>query len=182
MGSQFPLTIDQLVKQFLPAGFSVSEEFQNNSITIWQSMLWEGLGVSSDYKYDMSKYPDGVEPLFASLVVYDVLNLALTQAFLDGMGTGSEGEEGSESGGGIKTIKTGPTEVEFHDNVSSLAKLISAARGSDGLITLISNQACYYARMFKIKLPFCPSIKVVGTMIKAGAKLCYPNKRFIRRG
>ena len=81
-------------------------------------------------------------------------------------GSQTESEEPS-SNGNVKKIVTGPTEVEFFNNVldgetaSSLAKTIVTAMKPGGIIDNIKRNLCMLSSRLNIYLPICNNINTV---------------------
>ena len=81
-------------------------------------------------------------------------------------GSQTEREEPS-SNGNVKKIVTGPTEVEFFNNVldgetaSSLAKTIVTAMKPGGIIDNIKRNLCMLSSRLSIYLPICNNINTV---------------------
>lgn len=178
----FPLTLTQLIGNLLPAGFSVSEDFVTRSVNTWQLFLWGVFKdvVAEEDKYDIRKYPENALPLFAALVVRDVLTVALTGSFLDNMGAAGNAV-GAEAQGSTKRITTGPTEVEFHDGLSALAKLIAATKNGLGILADINEKACMFAQQLGIKLPFCESTHKGLVIKKMGVRVPNIPRKILRR-
>lgn len=146
------LTIDQLVADALPAGFVVSEAYVQNRLRVWQTGLWEAANVDEASKYEISAYTDDWHILLSYLIVYDTLSRVLSGNFTSVLDPGTDTEEG---GGGVKKIVTGPTEVEFHDTTTALAKLLTAMNGENGIFNQFLITACAFAGKLGVQLPFC---------------------------
>jgi hypothetical protein len=146
------LTLDQLVADALPAGFSVATPYIEHRTKVWAMLLWEGAGVPAESKYDITVWPDEWVLLLSYLIVYDVLSRVLIGNFTSVLSDGG-GEEGE--GGGVKRIVTGPTEVEFHDNTTALSKLMTSMSSEDGFFTQFLTTACALGSKLGIQLPFC---------------------------
>lgn len=179
----YPLNLNQLVTLFLPAGFSVSPDFISQNINKWQLLLWDSFStvVLPDDKYDITKYPEESLNLFASLVVYEVMQVALTGNFLEALNSATTAESGSSSSGGVKSIKTGPTEVEYHDSVTAFSKLMSNAGAPGGIMELLTGQTCMYASQWGIKLPWCLGTKTPIPLIKVQGKVPRPFTKYLRK-
>lgn len=150
------LDVNQLVSDELPAGFTVSQDYLDNRLKVWQLLLWVAAKVPEESMYDIEAYSDDWKVLLSYLIVYDVLQRILLGNFVTVLDTGTE-----DSGGGVKKIVTGPTEVEFHDTGKALAEILKAL-SEGGLFAQFLATACAFANKLGIKLPFCAALKRPG--------------------
>lgn len=154
---EFNLTLDQLVEQSLPTGFSVSAQFKNRSLMKWQLLLGEGLGITPSSWYTLTAYSPLAILLFSNLVIYDALVVASRASFILTLGSSGVGETASAVEANPKRITTGPTEVEFHSSGDELSKLLKSGT-SESLIGMFMGEACMVANKLGIKLPFCKQL------------------------
>lgn len=124
--------------------------------------------------YNNELYYEGLEnQLIMELAVYDFLYtklynlLARAGQYLSNV-TGLNEEETdnlTSRGDRIKSITTGPTEVQYYDNLSeSISSLYSTyykALQPGGLIDTIRNQLCMLAERLDIFIPFCQHHRTV---------------------
>jgi hypothetical protein len=110
------------------------------------------------------------------LAVWDFLNMQIvslltgTGQYIDSLtyqsvNTHSEGEEEEPTGddqataGRVKRIQTGPTEVEYFDelsdSLSTLYKAYSEALKPNGIIDVLRQNLCNLASRLRIFLPMC---------------------------
>lgn len=127
-------------------------------------------------EYTNELYYEGLEnQLIMELAVWDFLNMEIT-SLLTGTGQyldsltysssskskgSSEDEAGDDQGstGRVKRIQTGPTEVEYFDDLSdslsTLYKAYSEALKPNGIIEVLRQNICNLASRLMIFLPMC---------------------------
>lgn len=169
-------SFNQLVADNLPAGFSVSQDYLDRQLKIWQMLLHEAAEIPEEYKYDLAVWSDTWEVVLAYCVIYDIYMRILSGAIIfGGVSTNTNGE--IQTGGEVKKIVTGPTEVEYFGTKEAWAEIIKLWGAPGGLLELFFAKACMAARMVGVKLPFCTGAKIlvgpkVITFKKPCEKLC----------
>lgn len=128
-------------------------------------------------EYTNELYYEGLEnQLVMELAVWDFLNMQIislltgTGQYIDSLtyqssNTNGEGEEEESNGdeqataGRVKRIQTGPTEVEYFDelsdSLSTLYKAYSEALKPNGIIDVLRQNLCNLASRLRIFLPMC---------------------------
>ena len=128
-------------------------------------------------EYTNELYYEGLEnQLVMELAVWDFLNMQIvslltgTGQYIDSLtyqsvNTHGEGEEEEPTGddqataGRVKRIQTGPTEVEYFDelsdSLSTLYKAYSEALKPNGIIDVLRQNLCNLASRLRIFLPMC---------------------------
>jgi len=128
-------------------------------------------------EYTNELYYEGLEnQLVMELAVWDFLNMQIvslltgTGQYIDSLtyqsvNTHGEGEEEESTGddqataGRVKRIQTGPTEVEYFDelsdSLSTLYKAYSEALKPNGIIDVLRQNLCNLASRLSIFLPMC---------------------------
>jgi hypothetical protein len=128
-------------------------------------------------EYTNELYYEGLEnQLVMELAVWDFLNMQIislltgTGQYIDSLtyqsvNTNGEGEEEEPTGddqataGRVKRIQTGPTEVEYFDelsdSLSTLYKAYSEALKPNGIIDVLRQNLCNLASRLRIFLPMC---------------------------
>ena len=128
-------------------------------------------------EYTNELYYEGLEnQLVMELAVWDFLNMQIvslltgTGQYIDSItyqsvNTHGEGEEEEPTGddqataGRVKRIQTGPTEVEYFDelsdSLSTLYKAYSEALKPNGIIDVLRQNLCNLASRLRIFLPMC---------------------------
>ena len=128
-------------------------------------------------EYTNELYYEGLEnQLVMELAVWDFLNMQIvslltgTGQYIDSLtyqsvNTHGEGEEEESTGddqataGRVKRIQTGPTEVEYFDelsdSLSTLYKAYSEALKPNGIIDVLRQNLCNLASRLRIFLPMC---------------------------
>lgn len=180
------LTIYQLVASNLPAGFVVSDNYIDERLKYWQLFLRDGAEIDPEDVYKWSAWlalEDGDKwaILLSYCIAYDVYLKILGGFFL----WVNPGEQ-EESGGSVKKIVTGPTEVEYHDSSKALSEIIKAIKGQGGLLDEFLRLACAFAAQLGISLPFCePGYKakiIIGKKpLRGESYFRYVTKRPLKR-
>lgn len=155
------LTINQLVESNLPADFSVSMDYIETRLKYWQTLLYEAANVGESDKYDICKWSDKWQILLSYCITYDIYVRVLSGSFI--AIAGSTG--GSSEGGTIKSITTGPTEVEYHNDSEALAMLLKTLKDPEGPFYSMLALACGFANNLGVKLPFCRAKKHVSPLL-----------------
>jgi hypothetical protein len=129
-------------------------------------------------EYTNELYYEGLEnQLVMELAVWDFLNMQIvslltgTGQYIDSLtyqsvNTHGEGEDPEEEpvddevkAGRVKRIQTGPTEVEYFDelsdSLSTLYKAYSEALKPNGIIDVLRQNLCNLASRLRIFLPMC---------------------------
>lgn len=167
-------SIYELIKYYIPSEMelSMSDEEKALYINKWQLYIHPLVNhfIPLEY-YSNELYYEGLEnQLIMELAVWEFLStklmnlLARMGQYLANVTTLSEEEsEGSSVSRGerIKAITTGPTEVQYYDEMSeAIANLYSTyqkALAPGGLIDTLKRNLCTLAERLEIYLPFCPN-------------------------
>lgn len=144
-------TVAQLVEQQLPTGFVVSADYVTARQKWWETILPLLPGMTDPH--DESQWTDEWNMLIAYLIIWDIFQKALSGQLLTVLGAGANGTSGGKL---IKTIKTGPTEVQYQDTAAAFAALMKILSTGESPFAPIFAQACILAHTLKIKIPFCP--------------------------
>lgn len=152
----YELEVTQLVADNLPAGFSVSTDFIAKHLKTWQLLLYRAAEIPEDLKYDISVWSDEWRLILAYCIIYDLYMNVLSGNYIL---VGSSETNTSTGGGTVKKITTGPTEVEYHNDSSTLAMLLKDWDKPGGLLYLLFAKACMAASLLGVKLPFCAAYK-----------------------
>jgi hypothetical protein len=114
-------SIDEFILVELPNGLSLTESFKQTKKRYWQMYLAPTLNIQLGGMFNESIWGPLANALIAKLIVNDSLILALK-----GNLTQFRSSDGSGvSGGGVKSITTGPNVVEFYDVSTTVSKLLS---------------------------------------------------------
>lgn len=173
-------SIYNLIDLYIPANLvSDGMNLQQKTAFIHKWQLYLGPLVSHDIpiqEYTNELYYEGLEnQLVMELAVWDFINREIT-SLLTGIGqyidylTYQSQQKGSSSdeepigddkalAGKVKRIQTGPTEVEYFedlpDSLSTLYKAYSEALKPNGIIDLLKQNICNLASRLMIFLPMC---------------------------
>jgi hypothetical protein len=137
--------IREKVNDLTPEGFSFMDQWFLRTKQKWQKRLAAGLGIPLSDIFDERLWPPLANQLIAYLIVRDLIYVAINQLLLS---TGSGGE--------VRSVKTGPTEVEHQGSDGSLKSFVS----SDGIPHLYRAEVCGLASSLGIHLKDCKSKNV----------------------
>lgn len=171
-------TIYSLINAYIPESIfgSISPSIKQQFIVKWQLYLQPLVNHEIPLEeYANELYYEALEnQLIMELAAYDymVVNAnqmiaAASSRVLESNSTvDSETEEGSQGSGSIKKITTGPTEVEYFDNVGSDNETITSivkAMQPGGILDVLRKNICMLADRLTIYLPICnrPTPEVV---------------------
>jgi len=155
----FSQSIEAYLNSELPANLTISMDYRNQRITYWRKILQSAFNISDVNLHIESSWPDLVNALFAKLVVYDALELATRGSFIQFLG-GDYTDVTEIGGGGVKSVETGPTKVEYYDTSTSVKNAFSASPGSMSAFDVLRSSVCGLADHLRVKLPMCPSFMV----------------------
>lgn len=150
----FSNSIDAFLVSELPANLSVTENFTNQRLLYWRLILQKAFNISDEDLETESAWPKLVNILFAKLVVYDALMLAATGSFVQFLG-GSFTDTTTMGSGGIKSVETGPTKVEYYDTATSAKNALTAPAGGSSMFDILKSSICGLSNHLKVKLPMC---------------------------
>lgn len=152
VGDTLNVPLVDLISSDIPTNISYSTSELDTFISKWQLHL--APLVNREFNYAEIHNEFYWEPLenhlIAKLVTHDMVIKAINTFILSSAGTGT-----SNTDGGIKSIETGPTKVEFQgssENSTSIEKLMKPGGAMDELRQSI----CLLAKRLNIYLPdFC---------------------------
>lgn len=170
-------SIYNLINEFIPQELSDPMTYTQKSIYInkWQLYIHPLVNrpVEKDIpeeEYNNELYYEGLEnELIMELAAWDYLNIKILN-ILTGAGqyiydlttsnnSTSDDDDDSVRGDRVKRIQTGPTEVEYFDNLtestSSLFKAYSQAIKPGGILDELRKNLCMLSKRVSIYLPFC---------------------------
>ena len=99
-----------------------------------------------------------VNSLLAKLIVNDALELSLKGSYVQFLGGDYTSIE-TIGGGGVKSIETGPTKVEYYDTAASAKSATSSSGGGQSTYEILKESICGLANWLKVKLPMCEQLK-----------------------
>lgn len=167
---QLGLNVAQLVRNELPAGFVVADDYIANNLKINQLLLYQQAKIADADKFDEALWPDEWNLLISYLILYAIISRALAGNILIAMGNGIDGSTGS---GQVKKIVTGPAEVEYQDTAAAFSTLIkNLTTNPDSIWYLLMSNACALSRLLGIKIPFCKGAVIGAMFVKAGISYC----------
>lgn len=180
--TQLSDTIYNLINVYIPDGLLayLSDIDKQVYIEKWQLYLQplvnhvDGMEIPEDEYNNELAYEALENQLIMELSAYDFLTVGIINMMRsatdivqeDSSSTeapeGTEGEDGKQR---IKSIVTGPTEVQFYeglsgDSASSLAKTITSAMQPGGVIDTLKQNICMLAQRIGIYLPICSMPKI----------------------
>jgi len=158
----FSETIQAYLNAELPANIVLSEDYRNQRIFFWRKILQSAFNIADQDLNIEEKWPILVNALLAKLVVYDALILA-AKGNLIGFFGGSFTSSESTGQGGVKSIETGPTRVEYFpvgDTIETMFK--RNAQGVSALDTF-KEDICGLSEFLQVKLPMCAERNMIIT-------------------
>lgn len=136
--------IKELVRLDLPDTTNPTDAIIDGLAKVFQLYLAPRLNKTGDDIEDDTKWSTLENNLIAKLIVRErALNALKVSTASAGGGTGS---------GGIKSIKTGPSEASWHD-VSTYWK--SVLGNTTNSFAEFEKEVCMWARDLGVRLPFC---------------------------
>jgi len=155
----FSDTIEAYLSSELPQSIKLTTEYISQRVRYWRRFLQDGLGISNEHLDIDGAWPILANALLAKLVAYDALILAINGSLIGFLG--GDYTQSTTSGGGIKSIQTGPAKVEFHPVSDSLSGLFKRDASGQSAFEQIIISLCGLANKIGIKLPMCQFRKTV---------------------
>jgi len=150
----FSESIEGYLTTELPANLTLTVNYQNQRVMYWRRILQNAFEISDANLNIEAAWPTLVNALFAKLIVFDALELALKGAFIQFVG-GSYTDTTTITGGDIKAIETGPTRVEYYGTSTSVKEAFSASQGGISMFDALKESICGLANHLQVKLPMC---------------------------
>ena len=165
----FSESIESFLQSELPTGFVLDQNFINQKIKYHQLFLQEAFTISDANIHSEAAWPILVNALIAKLIAYDALVNAfrgnLLAILAASSNSSSSGSSSSTTAGGIKSIETGPTKVEFlpaGEIVNQLVKSASSLKsGDEDALSQLHSGLCGLASKLTLKLPMCKANRLV---------------------
>ena len=171
VNTHLPGSIYRLIDRYLPREFNLRMSSQDKDLFINKWQLYIQPLVNHEIpvdKYNDELYYEGLEnQLIMELAVYDFIYSRLT-ALLGGTAgslekyiTGNSGPVPGDGEGGqrIKQITTGPTEVQYYDEITdslgALYKAYTQASQKGGWLDQFRANICMLASRLDIYIPLC---------------------------
>jgi len=149
----------ELVNQYIPdsiVGYSTNTE-KINLIHKWQTYLqplcFIPFEVAEEDTHNEFAWPLLVNTMLAMLVAHDLMKILAYRgmtSLITGLDTSSES---SSVQSGVKSITTGPTEVEFHSNQEESKTLANIFDGQDSGSQQLVQGICNLSQRVRIYLP-----------------------------
>lgn len=168
-------SIYNLINNYIPEALSGDLTFENKTTYInkWQLYIHPLVARPREHiipleEYNNELYYEGLEnQLIMELAAWDYLNVTILN-LMASLGksiqenNSSKGDDPDSEGGNVKKITTGPTEVEYFEDVSngdaSLFKAYSQAVKPGGILDEIKSNLCMLAKRLEIYLPICSQV------------------------
>lgn len=164
-------TVETMVKEALPAEFSIGAIELTQAVRRWQLYLQPKIyipfAVAVADTFNQAKYPGLANVLISKLIVYEQL---LSQASKTMVSTLSS-ESGSTSTGNIKKIESGPSVAEWYDT-SSTWKTIFAGKSDTGFFGSLTQEICIFAGRQNIRIPEICGRKKLTLLFGVSKKPC----------
>lgn len=156
----FSESIQAYLNSEVPANMVLSEDYRNQRIFFWRRILQSAFNISDADLNIEEKWPILVNALLAKLVVYDALILAAKgnlMGFFGGSFTSSE----STGQGGIKSVETGPTKVEYFPVGDTLETIFKPNSQGISVLDTFKEGICSLAEFLRVKFYICPERKTI---------------------
>lgn len=165
-----PISLSEFINCKLPSNLVIDDECKDAYIAQWQLFIRPLVSptIAEAETFNESYYPPLYNALIASLVAYSIVRDEAAKGFT-ALVTGSNSSSGggsssSTSQGGLKTVKTGPSEVSFYDAGSTATNFFKSNSGlaynAGGPLGTLLTEACTLAGRLRINIPgICPLIK-----------------------
>jgi PKD repeat protein len=109
------------------------------------------------YTHNELYWPLLANELVIELVVLDIFESKVKNFLMSLASSSMSSSSGTTSSkGSLKSIVTGPSEVQWYDNAQTVSDQLSAVTKTGGFIDQSKNQACSLAAILKVPLFICP--------------------------
>lgn len=182
----FSDSIEQYISAELPEGLTLSEKFINQKIRYWRLFLQEAYNVKDENLNVDSAWPVLVNVLIGKLIAYDALVTAIKGNLFSVFNATSNYQSNSSSttNGDVKSITTGPTQVEFYasgETVNSVIKSVTSnSENGKSILSQMAEDLCGLASKLTLKLPMCKAGNVVMVFKNVKKTNTYINKDISR--
>jgi len=136
-------TISNAVQTLAPESFQASSGQVSLLTSKWQSLLYEALEIPEEDKFTEASYPFEANMLITYLIIKDIIVVKIADTT-----AGSS----SSSGGAIKKIVTGPTEVERFSPTQSYYELSK----NGGILVEFQALICALSNKLGVFITGCP--------------------------
>lgn len=159
-----PLSITDMVKAKL-LGVNVDPEIVDNYIAQWQLYLAPLVDpeIASGNTFNEFAWPALANALIAYLAAYSCIN-DWGRAIMLGssQSTTETGSTTVQSQGALKTLETGPSKAEWHDNTERISNFFKTGSSASGTgyspLDQLTREICALASRLNIGLPMCPPL------------------------
>lgn len=148
-------TILEIIATERPIGIAADPIFELQRQKYWQLHLQTLItpNIADPFVFTEDQWPNLVNILIAKLVVHDIVMKSAKEALA---GAISSGSTTTTSGGGIKSIETGPSKVEWYDVSSTMSQIFKpGGAGNKSIFDTLNDDICNIASRYRIKLPMC---------------------------
>jgi len=158
-----PFSIKELAKMKVPSAWVVLDSKYDGFIAMWQLFIQPLVypGIPYQVVFEEQAYPALANALIAYLTAYSIMFDEMNNLLAASATSSSSGNSSSSSAGGLKSIETGPSKVEFHDNTNKVTSFFK--QGSSGVfgngngpLDILTREICTLASGLGIQLPMCP--------------------------
>lgn len=168
-GATLPFSLKQIAKNKL-RGISYDEEALDSYIAQWQLYIQPSVSpaVSSGDIFNENAYPPLANVLVAYLAAYSVQKDVMMQSLVGSSSSSTTGDSSgtstTTSAGALKSIETGPSKAEWHDNTDKVTSFFKAGGSSSGTgastgpLDVLQQEICIFAQEVGVNLPFCKYI------------------------
>ena len=158
----FSQSISSYLESELPIGFVPSVNFINQKTRYWRLFLQSAFDIGDSLLNVDSAWPELVNALIAKLIAHDTLMTSIRGNLITAFGENIiTSEKTIAMGGDIKSIETGPSNVEFHPVSETLMQLLKSTTTGQNLLVQLSEDICGLAKVVAVKLPMCKAGRLV---------------------
>lgn len=150
----FSTSVEAFLATELPATIQLQENYIQQRKLYWKLFLQSAAGIADSALYNDTSWSIQYRILISKLIAYDALELAGKGSYFQFMG-GDYTNPSSAPGAQVKSITTGPSEVEFHDTLSSIEKIFTPGSYGKSAWDIFNINLCGLANQIGVKIPMC---------------------------
>lgn len=162
-------TVEQMVEDALPDGFSIPAIELTQAVRRWQLYLQPKVYIPFEVAvadtFNQAKYPGLANVLISKLIVYEQLMAEAKKTMTSTMSS----ESGSNSTGGLKKIESGPSVAEWYDT-SNTWKTVFAGKSDVGFFGAMTSEICIFAGRQNISIPEICNGRKFSSLFMVGKK------------
>lgn len=154
VNSSNTVSIDDIIEFEIPPSITLDQNTKNYLLLKWRLYLQAAFEIEDAYLMDEASYSQLQNILIAKLIIYDLLVLEAKRYLASTMNGGGSSSTGA-SGGNIKKIETGPSNVEWYSGSDTLSKIFGPDKNGVSPFDSLSGDVCGLGNKLGVKLPMC---------------------------